>query len=322
MDYQGLSKEISYALRHAPWKYELIMDDEGWVAIEDLLVALRRNPKWSQVQADDIIKMIDESGKKRHEVVANRIRAYYGHSTPTKILKTPIEPPEILYHGTTRQNLSKIMNEGLKSCTRQYVHLSQDTDTAYLVGKRRDDFPVLLIINARAANVEGVRFYFGNDKIWLSDDIPAAYIVPLKERSDILTTPELEKEVKGQILSVLPDEIFSGIHFCTGGPNSSEGMYIFSTHDEYHIVSTNEKGKAGKHIQSSALSEVLWIVLKFIIWRIAFKHAKENQVIGQDPRRIMFAKEIELFSKFGDEFGKRIDEEINQVLKEHPYVDQ
>lgn len=29
-----LSREISYALRHAPWEYELEMDEEGWVPVE------------------------------------------------------------------------------------------------------------------------------------------------------------------------------------------------------------------------------------------------------------------------------------------------
>ena len=37
-----LSKEISYALRHALWEYELEMDEEGWVPIEQLLDALHR----------------------------------------------------------------------------------------------------------------------------------------------------------------------------------------------------------------------------------------------------------------------------------------
>ena len=36
MKYEELSKEVSYALRHAPWEYELEMDEEGWVSIEQL----------------------------------------------------------------------------------------------------------------------------------------------------------------------------------------------------------------------------------------------------------------------------------------------
>ena len=39
---EELSKEISYALRHAPWEYELEMNEEGWVPVEQLLDALHR----------------------------------------------------------------------------------------------------------------------------------------------------------------------------------------------------------------------------------------------------------------------------------------
>jgi len=39
-DFTKLSKRISYILRHAPWEYELELDDEGWVALSQLLGAL------------------------------------------------------------------------------------------------------------------------------------------------------------------------------------------------------------------------------------------------------------------------------------------
>ncbi len=40
MDYDKLSKEVSYALRHAPWEYELELDENGFVLIEQLLNSL------------------------------------------------------------------------------------------------------------------------------------------------------------------------------------------------------------------------------------------------------------------------------------------
>ena len=33
MDYVALSKEVSYALRHAPREYELELDQEGFVPV-------------------------------------------------------------------------------------------------------------------------------------------------------------------------------------------------------------------------------------------------------------------------------------------------
>jgi|GEM_PF-5046497 len=40
MDYQKLSKEVSYVLRHAPHEYELELDGHGWVSITQWLQAL------------------------------------------------------------------------------------------------------------------------------------------------------------------------------------------------------------------------------------------------------------------------------------------
>ena len=82
-----LSREISYALRHAPWEYELEMDEEGWVPVEQLLDALHRTVKWSNICEADLKEMIEKSEKKRHELADGRIRAFYGHSIPMKILK-------------------------------------------------------------------------------------------------------------------------------------------------------------------------------------------------------------------------------------------
>ena len=98
------------------------------------------------------------------------------HSVDTVIQKEEAAPPEILYHGTTHKAIESIMNEGLKPMNRQYVHLSTDVETAKLVGSRRDKDPIILTINAKKAYDDGIKFYIGNDKIWLSDPLPTKYI--------------------------------------------------------------------------------------------------------------------------------------------------
>ena len=176
MDYIDLSKEISYALRHAPWEYELELDAEGWVPITQLLDALQCSEKWSELRIEDIKSMVDLSEKKRHEIMDNKIRAFYGHSVPIRIVKAESLPPQILYHGTANRFVDAIMSEGLLPGSRQYVHLSQEIDTAVTVGKRRDRNPVILVINAGLAYHYGIKFYHGNDNIWLADKIPAQFI--------------------------------------------------------------------------------------------------------------------------------------------------
>ncbi|WP_340024526.1 RNA 2'-phosphotransferase [Paenibacillus sp. FSL K6-1096] len=176
MDYMKLSKEVSYILRHAPWEYELELDEQGWVDIGQLLHALQQNKKWQPVQAEDLDKMIAASDKQRHEIVDGRIRALYGHSVPQKIIKQDAAPPSVLYHGTARQWVDTILHEGLKPMKRQYVHFSVDTDTAKLVGGRKDPSPVILTIDAGRAAADGIKFYHGNHNIWLADELPPEFI--------------------------------------------------------------------------------------------------------------------------------------------------
>ena len=85
MNNLDLSKEVSYVLRHAPWKYGLVLDENGWVDVRELLEALRKNYKWVSIELDDLFRMIEESENKRHEIVGKKIRALYGHSTSLQI---------------------------------------------------------------------------------------------------------------------------------------------------------------------------------------------------------------------------------------------
>ena len=176
MNHLGLSKEISYVLRHAPWKYELELDQYGWVSIDQLLTALKENARWESVTYEDLEYIGQNSQKKRHEIVDGKIRALYGHSIPMKISKESSEPPEVLFHGTARRFIESIEEVGLLPKGRQYVHLSNDTQMATEVGRRHDEKPVILRIDARTAYNEGIKFYFGNDKVWLADSIPSRYI--------------------------------------------------------------------------------------------------------------------------------------------------
>lgn len=176
LDYIKLNKEISYALRHAPWEYQLELDNEGWVPVSQLIDALNQNIEWKDVTEQDIQNIINKFDKKRFEINENKIRALYGHSVPFKIEKTPIKPPDILYHGTTNEAYKRIIVNGLLPQSRQYVHLSLTMDVAKQVGLRRCKEPVILVVNAGKAYKEKIKFYKGNEFVWLADKIPPKYI--------------------------------------------------------------------------------------------------------------------------------------------------
>ncbi len=89
-----LSKTLSHALRHEPWLYELELDDDGWVSLDAVLDALRRErDEWRDLSRSDIERMIESSSKRRHEVVGTRVRALYGQSVPGKLRRERAAPP-------------------------------------------------------------------------------------------------------------------------------------------------------------------------------------------------------------------------------------
>lgn len=170
-----LSKTVSQALRHDPQSYNLNLDNQGWVLLSDLVICL--NLKGIHVDSKAIIEMVEQSKKKRHQILENRIRAYYGHSIESKIIKYLSEPPELLYHGTIQNNLNSILELGLLPMDRQYVHLSIDEETAKIVGSRRVGDIVILKVKAKEASRNHIQFYKEENGVWLSDAIPSKYIL-------------------------------------------------------------------------------------------------------------------------------------------------
>ena len=85
-----------------------------------------------------------------------------------------IEPPKVLYHGTATRFAESICKEGIKKQNRQYVHLSQDIETATKVGKRHGEL-VILKINSEEMYKDGYKFFLSENKVWLTDYVPIKY---------------------------------------------------------------------------------------------------------------------------------------------------
>jgi len=168
-----LSKTLSHALRHAPDEYGITLDENGWTDLNELVEKFKELQGYSHISINDILNAVQGSGKKRHEIKANRIRAIYGHSTAKKILKAKSKkPPAVLYHGTSPEAWEEIQKMGLKPMARQYVHLSEGPEEAIHVGSRKSKSPIVLKINTKEAMAAGVVFFKESNGIWLSTVIP------------------------------------------------------------------------------------------------------------------------------------------------------
>jgi putative RNA 2'-phosphotransferase len=171
-----LSKLLSLMLRHEPEQFGLTLDAQGFTPLDDVLRAVQTNKRWSDATLADIRYVVRNSDKQRYEIEGEKIRARYGHSVAEKIEHTPVEPPEILYHGTSPDALDAIKTVGLRSMKRQYVHLSIETEQARIVGSRHHPRPVILKVRAHEAWQNGVKFYQPEARLFLADEVPPQFI--------------------------------------------------------------------------------------------------------------------------------------------------
>lgn len=174
-DLVRLSKFLSLVLRHEPERIGIVLDPQGWVAVDDLLAAAARAGK--PVSREQLEQVVATNDKKRFAFSPDgaRIRASQGHSVEIDLGLPPVIPPERLFHGTATRFLDAIRAEGLRPQSRQHVHLSPDEETAVKVGQRHGK-PAVLTVLAGAMHRDGHVFYRSENGVWLTLAVPPGYL--------------------------------------------------------------------------------------------------------------------------------------------------
>ncbi len=177
MNEKAISQYLSFILRHKPEEIGLTLDLEGWANIEELI---SKSQQVKNVALDEeIIKtIVSNSDKKRFQISddGKLIRAVQGHSTTSvDITLNKLKPPTYLYHGTAQRFIDSIKEQGLISKDRQYVHLTENRDTALTVGARYGK-PEILVIDALKMHDSGFEFFQAENGVWLSKHVPIEFI--------------------------------------------------------------------------------------------------------------------------------------------------
>jgi putative RNA 2'-phosphotransferase len=170
-----LSKFLSFVLRHKPDSIGLILDQQGWACIEDLIA--KGNAAGTSFGRAELLNVVESSDKKRFSLSddGQRIRAAQGHSVEVDLGLLPREPPGVLYHGTATRFVDAILLEGLKSQARQQVHLSTDETTAHRVGQRHGK-PAIFKVEAGRMHSKGFAFFIADNGVWLTDLVPPEFL--------------------------------------------------------------------------------------------------------------------------------------------------
>ena len=171
---EEIGKLISLLLRHHPEALGLSIDEHGWMDTKALIEKLNEKQPFDMAMLEEIVRT---NNKQRYSFNADktRIRANQGHSIPVDLELLPRTPPKVLYHGTATRFAASIDQQGLKPMQRQYVHLSDNLETAVAVGKRHGA-PLVYEVDAEAMQQAGFLFYQSENGVWLTDSVPPEYL--------------------------------------------------------------------------------------------------------------------------------------------------
>jgi len=170
-----LSKYLSFILRHQPQSIGLILDEQGWASVDELLEKAKFSGK--SLDHATLLRVVETNEKKRFTLSQDgrRIRAAQGHSINISLNLKPKEPPANLYHGTATRFLDSILAHGLLPQSRQQVHLSLTKETAKKIGQRHGK-AVILKLEALCMHQQGFKFFLADNGVWLTDHVPPEFL--------------------------------------------------------------------------------------------------------------------------------------------------
>ena len=172
------SKFLSLILRHHPEVANITLDLEGWTDLDNLLIQLNN---FFTITKAQLLEIVETDEKCRYAISENgkKIRANQGHSLNLDIKFEKVNPPEYLYHGTSVDKVDSIMKNGILPMQRQYVHLSKDYNTAFIVGERHGE-SIVLEVASQLMTEEGIDFFKSVNGVYLTKYVPNNYIKILK----------------------------------------------------------------------------------------------------------------------------------------------
>ena len=183
MSKDKLSVFISLILRHKPSEIGIALDEHGWANVKELIVGINNSGRKIDMEVLEEIVRTDNKGRYSFNENKTLIRANQGHSIPVDIEFKEVVPPDILYHGTATKSLDSIKQQGIKSMSRLYVHLSEDLETAIKVGDRHGKCVVLVVDTKKMSN-NGIKFYLSENGVWLTKYIDWQYVKEIKYTSE------------------------------------------------------------------------------------------------------------------------------------------
>ncbi|MCI4336057.1 MAG: RNA 2'-phosphotransferase [Thermoplasmata archaeon] len=172
-----LGRVMTGILRHFPDKYNLTLDEHGWVELPKLVQSISSHHRgYHWLRTHHLVAIAGSDPKGRYEVRDDKIRATYGHTLEVALDLPTDNIPDELYYPVTTEESAIVLEVGLKPSDRRKVHLSKTAQDAHAAGSVRTPEPVILAVDTKKARAQGIVIMQAGKTVYLVDQVPAEFL--------------------------------------------------------------------------------------------------------------------------------------------------
>ena len=194
----SLARRLALALRHAPEKFDLEMDINGWIDIKDIIRQFKKSNErryhWLRPHHFRAISETDPKG--RYEVRGNVIRATYGHSLEIELDLPTDNIPTSLFYPCSPEEAENLLEVGISPSGRSHVHLSATVRSAAEAGKVHHSRPTILEVDTASMVASGETVWHAGVTVYLADSVAGEYlsILPDDDPEFVLARAKWDEE--------------------------------------------------------------------------------------------------------------------------------
>lgn len=172
-----VGRTMAGILRHFPERFELEMDEQGFVSLREMVSAMRdNNRRMHWLRTHHVIALVESDPKGRYQVSGDSVRATYGHTKELDLRHPSDNIPDELYYPATPEEAEIILEIGIIPADRRMVHLSKTYEDAFSAGSVRVEEPVILAVDTVRARADGIEIGRAARTVYLCNQVPPEYL--------------------------------------------------------------------------------------------------------------------------------------------------
>jgi len=173
----SLARKLALVLRHAPEKFDLEMDINGWIDIKDIIRQFKKgNKRFHWLRPHHFTAIAETDPKGRYEVRGNTIRATYGHTVEIELDLPTDNIPDALYFPCDPEQAENLLEVGISPSGRAHVHLSATIRNAAEAGHVHFELPTILEVDTAQMYAAGETIWHAGVTVYLTENVPAQYL--------------------------------------------------------------------------------------------------------------------------------------------------